>query len=139
MQDSGYPENCRKEILSRSVKRYKIELENHVKWEKGEEVGRSNFRSGAERKEQKKLKEGNAANDNWFRGGSQGYTSTVSVPATTGGALYTLIKEGLDSSRAPKGTKVKVIQGGGRMASNNLMKTNSYPRSYCGRLKCQLC
>ena len=139
MKESGYPEGYRKGILSRSIRRYEAEVKSHEDWERGEEGGRPNFRSGEERRMKKKEKEGNATSDNWFRGGRQGYTSTVLVPASSGGEIFVKMKEEMDASRAPKGTKVKVIESGGRAASNSLMRTNSYPRDNCGRGKCQLC
>ena len=93
--------------------------------------------SGQEREEFKDSKSGNMTSDNWFRAG--GYTSIVWVPATPDGILATQVQKDLATTRAPKGTKVKVLQKGGRVASRQLMRTNAYPKAHCNRDKCVLC
>ena len=137
LMESGYPQNFRKTTLERAVTRYEAEIKSHRMWELGEEGGRPIFRTGQERDLYKEGKSGYVTSDNWFRAG--GYTSIVWVPATPGGLLAAQVEKALASSRAPQGTKTKVLQKGGRVASRQLMKTNAYPKAHCEREKCLLC
>ena len=75
--------------------------------------------------------------DTWFRSG--GYTSTLTVPATPDGLLAKQVRKKLDKERQPAGTKVKVLEDGGRGARRGLVRSNQFPREKCQRLDCQLC
>jgi hypothetical protein len=137
MKDSGYEGSFREGITKRIIEKFRGECENNLKWELGEEGGKPANRTAKEREEQRETKGGNRSKEGWFRGG--GFTSTIWVPATPEGELAKRIQAALELTEAPKGTKPKVVQLGGRATSQSLVKGNPFPRKHCQRQDCQIC
>lgn len=100
MRDSGYNEKFREGITKRIVEKFGGEVENHRKWEAGEEGGRPSSRTAEERKKQKQLKEADRTPEGWFRKG--GFTSTVWMPATPDKELTINVQKALEGVPAPK-------------------------------------
>ena len=75
--------------------------------------------------------------DTWFR--KDGYTSTLTVPATPDSYLAKLVKDSLKKGRQPEGTKTKVIEDGGVCTKAGIVKSNQFPRSKCHREECMVC
>ena len=95
------------------------------------------YRSREERILMKEQTKASSLKDTWFRSG--GYTSTLTVPATPDGLLAEKVRRNLEKGRQPAGTKVKVLEDGGRGARRGLVRSNQFPRENCQRLDCQLC
>jgi hypothetical protein len=69
----------------------------------------------------------------------RGYTSTLTVPATPDGLLAEKVRRNLEQGRQPAGTKVKVLEDGGRGVRHGFVRSNQFPREKCQRVNCQLC
>jgi hypothetical protein len=95
------------------------------------------YRSRVERNAMKEQNKVSNLRDTWFRSG--GYTSTLTVPATPDGVLAERVRESLEKSRQPTGTKTKVLEDGGQSTKCGLIKSNQFPREKCERENCQLC
>ena len=73
----------------------------------------------------------------WLR--RDGYTSTLTVPATPDGALAEKVKQNLNKGRQPNGTKIKVLEDGGTSSRSGIVQSNQFPRQDCCRKDCLLC
>ena len=131
MRNSGHSPTFRKTILKRVIVRYMNSLHNHMNHT------RRMYRDREERMQQKKQNEVWSGKDTWFRKG--GYSSTLTVPPTPGGQLAEVVRSNLERGRQPKGTKTKVIEGGGVATRTGLTASNQFPRDVCNRKDCGLC
>ena len=87
--------------------------------------------------EMKIAKESSSQKDTWFR--KDGFTSTLTVPATPNSSLAEMVRQNLNKSRQPEGTRTKVIEDGGKDTKAGLVKSNQFPRVRCDRDQCILC
>ena len=76
-------------------------------------------------------------NDTWFRKG--GFTSTLCVPPTPGGALAKLIGDNLKNGRQANGTKTKIVEGNGLSSGQEMTKSDQFPQEECHRADCAIC
>ena len=128
---SGHSCSFRQTVLRRVVEKYESDLSNH------QEGIKTMYRTGQERITMNEERKVSAQRDTWFR--SDGFTSTLTVPATQDGSLVDRIRRNLDQGRQPPGTKTKVIEGGGVSARSGLVRSNPFPRKTCERESCLLC
>ena len=47
------------------------------------------------------------------------------------------VRRNVEKGREPAGTKVKVMEDGGRGAKRGLVRSNQFPREKCQRVNCQ--
>ena len=131
MSYSGHQEFFRKTIIRQVVAKYETHLSNHL------EGTKAMYRSREERMEMKQVTEISSQKDTWFR--RDGFTSTLTVPATPNSSLANKVRENLVKSRQPEGTKTKVIEDGGKETKAGIVKSNQFPRINCSREQCVLC
>ena len=87
MKNSGHSQTFRSTILNRVAVKYLASLSNH------QEGKRNMYRNKKERLEQEQIIKALTGNDTWFRKG--GFTSTQTVPSTTGGVLASKVDDNL--------------------------------------------
>ena len=132
MHDCGHTEQFRATIISRVVGKYKNNLENHVSGEK------RMFRTKEERNTYILINGGKKTKSNWFRGDSNNTTTTSTVPTTPGGLLARCMQSTLDACPPPTGCRTKVLEGEGITVQRNIVRSNPFPRTSCGRTGCLL-
>jgi hypothetical protein len=138
MREAGYKESYRNGMLDTVVGRKAKEEDEHLRWERKEEGGKPAYRTREERRKEKEEKgEGMEGKESWYK--KAGHTSVLWVPATREGKLEKKIREVLEKTNPPKGTKIKVVQKGGKTTSSNLILSNPFPRGNCGRKNCAIC
>ena len=120
LQNSGYPEQYRREILISALKGF----------EKQKEADRSGYK-GYKMKERAAKKK--AQETNWYKGdGSQGY---LMVPATPGSKLKKMIETKLKAMNLPE--KVKIIAKPGEKFIDRMKRcTKREKRDPCSNPKC---
>jgi hypothetical protein len=137
LKEGGYPEGYRNRIIDQIEGKMYKEVEEHEKWCLDKKEGKPLYRTGKEREEAKR-KEGTARKgEAWYRKG--GFTSVLWVPATPEGELLNRIKEKLERTIPPKGTRMKLVQKGGKMSITTVANNNQFNRKHCGRKMCQPC
>ena len=132
MYDCGHSENFRTTIMSRVVAKYKKNLDNHMKGIK------TMFRTKEEREEQINATGGRKTKANWFRNTRDNTTTTMTVPTTPGGLLLKNLQTSLASCPAPGKCRTKVLEGEGVTVQRQIVRSNPFPRSTCGRPDCVL-
>lgn len=136
LKRSGHKERYRKEILRKAVARYRKELKEHM------EGSRDLYRSREARKEQIREKGGKARAEDWFRrGGREGEqkpTSVFRVPVSQEGKLKEKVMRVMEEARGPAGVKAKVMEDGGTLTKNILVRGDPFPRKKCSREGCQI-
>ena len=130
MKRSGHRDKFRNTVAQKVVGRYRGQLKNHL------DGTAQMYRSKEERQIQMENSGGKKRKDNWFRDG--GYTSTIRMPPTPGSSLATEMRNVVESSMSPKGTKPKVTEIGGRTIWSQL-GSNHFQLENCGRGQCGLC
>ena len=134
MQNSGHREALRREVMERAVWKYEKELLEHVNGRK------KLYRNREERERMHEERGGKNSKDSWFRkktrGGDKAATSIIRVPFT-GGVLKEWIDKGIQSSRAPEGTKTVAHEDGGDKLKDILVRPDPFPRVDCSRADCQ--
>ena len=129
MMEAGHSETFRITIITRVIGKYNANLKNHNAGEK------LMYRTAAER-EAHFRKVGRSTKSNWFT--KTDHTSTVTFPTTPGDRLVGLMKNCLEKCLPPSKTSTKVVGGGGIITKAELVRTNPFPRSFCGRSACPL-
>jgi hypothetical protein len=138
IMEAGYPDVFRNRIIDMVVGKHRKEMEGHERWMNDEPEGRPCYRNAKERETEKEQKTGAIGmKESWYRGG--GHTSVLWLPATPGGELLQKIEKELSTTKGPKGTKIKLVQKGGKTTASALLKSNPFPRNHCGRPKCIPC
>jgi hypothetical protein len=138
LRESGYPEGYRHRVMDQVEGKMRKEVEEHEKWREDRKKGRPLYKTGKEREEKKKEGgKGASAKEGWYKQG--GYTSVLWVPATPEGELVERLKRKLEKTTAPEGTKMRLVQRGGKLSSRELTSGGKSQKGNCRREKCQPC
>ena len=130
LRASGYNERERRAMFDVAVRRYKQELEKHMKGEK------DMYRSREMREEQKKKDGGKTDKGNWFKNRGKEKTTSVMIVPYSGGVLAKEIQDRVKSCIQVEGVKTKIREGGGEKLIRRLMAADPFPRAKCFREDC---
>ena len=132
MQQSGHKQDFREVVFKRAVEKYIGSLRRE------EEGSKQMYRTKKERAEQSKEDGGlRKTKTGWYK--ALGYHGTVVVPATMDSTLMKTVDEALKKTDSPGGYKLLVQEDGGRTMASQLVKSNPFPQTNCGRPKCGMC
>ena len=66
------------------------------------------------------------------------YISTLRIPYTSGSELKLRVQKTLQDVQGPSRTKVKLVEEVGESTKHHLVKSDPFPREWCGRERCPL-
>ena len=131
MAAGGHTERFRMTVLELAVQKYTNLLTAD------REGGEASTGVG-KRELQDKESGGKTRADNWHKQGGRQFTSTLRIPYTTDSKLKLGVQKTLDKVQGPRGTNIKLVKEVGSSTKQQLVKSEPFPREWCGRLSCPI-